>query len=188
MLRTINCGMLAIVMTGCASGPSAGSGGQQIIADTMEQVCLPAAMKKSSPLVDFMVSRVSKQYVPSGPLQWRAPSLLTEMQVAPDGCLLTYFGGSHNEIRADQLARAARDGFKVLYTGPNATGGTIRDVLCTDRPDGSSAGIIMSTSKTGPDGRIPMVMISTTHQADNCAALAEKSVIAIPRQAAPANQ
>jgi hypothetical protein len=165
----------------CATAPGEGSGGQQLIADTMSEVCVPAALNKSTPLAEIMMSSVGKRYVESGPLRWSAPTALTDLQVTQQGCTLTYYGGFHNEVRADQLAQADRNAFKLLYTGPNATGGTIRDVLCLDRPDGSSAGIIMSTSKVGPDGRIPMVMISTVFQPDTCAVSAEKSVIAIPR-------
>lgn len=186
-MRTISCVALLVAMAGCASGASTGTTGQQIIPDTMEQICIPAAMQKVSPLTNVMLSRVGKQYARSGPMKWRSTPQFTEMEVTPEGCLLSYYGGYHNEIRGDLLAQAERGGFKVLYSGPNATGLTVRDVLCTDRPDGGSVGIIMSTSKATPDGQIPMVMISTLHQADSCAAFAEKSVVAIPRLGAPSN-
>lgn len=176
---------ISFALTSCATAPGAGNGSQKLIADTMSEVCVPAAMTKGSPLVNLLASSVSTQYPQSSLLSWASPAALTQLQVTNHGCTLSYFGAAHNEIREQQLAQAERNTFQSLYTGPNATGQTIRDVLCVDRPEGRSAILIMSTSKSEPDGRIPMLMISTDFQEVTCAVFAENSSVAIPRIAAP---
>jgi hypothetical protein len=170
-------------LAGCAQTPTAAAGGANapaLVRETLDKVCIPSALAARNPAILAVTTDVDDKYsVQDNPITWRAPQAATQLRLDVGGCMISTFAGDPNAIREQVLAAASAAGFKSLYSGPNATGATLRDVQCFDRTGGGSAGMVVSTAKSA--GQSPTLMVSTVHSAQSCAQVAETSNVAIPR-------
>jgi hypothetical protein len=172
---------IVALAAGCAQTPDAtGADTPAFVRETLEKVCIPSALAGRNPAILAVTTDLDDRYpARDNPITWRAPAAATQLRLDVTGCTVSTFAGDPSAIREQVLAAASAAGFKSLYTGPNATGATLRDVQCLDRPTGGSAGVLVSSAKSA--GQMPTLMVSTLYTVQTCDQVAQTSTVAIPR-------
>ncbi len=150
----------ALALLGCASTPDTVAGADADVATAgFTKLCM-RSLEASGPTFSGIVEDdpllkaglVGPAMLTGGEmLTWRTRSGAVEIGIpVRSKCAVRVTGPATGAARNGILASAQSESskFGALYSGPNADGLAMRDVLCRDRPDGADI-ILLTTSAAG---------------------------------------